>query len=99
VRACVRARLRVVLLVLMCRPNSPTPTSGAPQRSLIDRLLYDKFEEELIIQPGRYFPPDVRPSLTALLCAHGSVSHVLTAGLSLTSLSECARSCRSSAAS
>lgn len=71
--------LHVMPLVLMCWPNSPTTTSGAPQRSLIDRLLYDKFEEELIIQPGRYFPPDVRPSLTALLCAHGSVSLGLTA--------------------
>jgi hypothetical protein len=60
-------------IVLMCWPDSPTPTSGAPQRSLIDRLLYDTFEEELIIQPGRYFPPDVRLSLTAFLCARGSV--------------------------
>ncbi|ELR21213.1 Ras subfamily protein [Acanthamoeba castellanii str. Neff] len=40
------------------------------RRSLIDRLLYDTFEEELIIQPGRYFPPDIKCCLvneTALI--------------------------------
>jgi hypothetical protein len=51
------------------------------QRSLIDRMLYDKFEEDVLIKPGRYFPPDVRSSPLLSRCVALSLWQTLLTAL------------------